>query len=309
MQNPLDISQDISKAINHNEAVVALESSVIAHGLPSPINVETALAMEEAVRSAGAVPATIGVIEGKARIGLTKEEIERLGKGGAPKLATRDLAYAVHKKLDGGTTVSSTARLALASNIAIMATGGIGGVHRNFSQTFDVSADLWELARTPIIIVCSGIKSVLDIAATMEWLETHGIPVYGFGTDELPSFYSSKSGMAIPKLDDAHDVAELAKLGGGALGIRGSMIIAAPVPKEAEVDVADEIAAAVKDADEQVIRGKELTPFLLNRVAELTNGKSIQANVALLKNNAKVAAQIASAMLEDDSRRVGFLTC
>ncbi len=177
---------EVGSALNRNEPVVALESSVIAQGLPAGVNVGTALEMEEAVREAGALPATVGVIDGKIRIGLTREEIERLGEGKASKLAVRDLPYAVFAKLDGGTTVSATARIAAASGLSVMATGGIGGVHRGFAQSLDISADLWELARTPIFVVCSGVKAVLDARATLEWLETHSVPVYGWETGTMP---------------------------------------------------------------------------------------------------------------------------
>jgi len=308
MNDTLTIAPEITAATNHNQPVVALESSVIAHGLPSPTNVETALAMEDAVRSAGAAPATIGVIEGTVRVGLTKGEIERLGKGNAAKLGARDLPYAIAKKIDGGTTVSATIRIAAAANVPVMATGGIGGVHRGFSESMDMSADLWELSRTPVVVVCSGVKSVLDIRATAEWLESHSVPVYGYDADELPAFYSRRSSISIPKLDGCAELAEMLKAAGGAFGLRSAVVIAVPVPEEAELDVSAEVESAAREAAERGIRGKELTPYLLGRVGELTGGKSIEANVALLKNNAKVAAEIACALTEATSpRRIGFL--
>ncbi|MHB9037535.1 MAG: pseudouridine-5'-phosphate glycosidase [Armatimonadota bacterium] len=306
MQNPLDISHEISSALNRNQPVVALESSVIAQGLPSPINVETALAVEQAVRDAGAVPATIGVIDGKIRVGLTEDEIKKLAEGNAKKLALRDIPYALAKKTDGATTVSSTARIAAVSGIPVMATGGIGGVHRGASDTFDVSTDLWELSRTPMIVVCSGAKAVLDIPATAEWLETHGVPVYGYGTDELPAFYSASTGISIPKVDSACELTEILKLSGSAVGVRCATVVAVPVPKSSAVDVTAQIAQAVSEASEHGITGKELTPYLLNRVGELTKGKSTKANIALLKNNAKVAAEIACALCTETERRMGF---
>ena len=214
MQNPLDISTEVSSAMNRNRPVVALESSLIAHGLPSPLNVETALAMEEIIRAAEVTPATIGMIDGRIKVGLSKEEIERLGEGKAPKLAVRDIPYAIARKTDGGFTVSSTARIALAAGIVVMATGGIGGVHRGAAETFDISADLWELARTPIMLICSGAKAILDVPATVEWLETHGVPVYGYETNEFPAFYSRVTGIPVPKADGACDVAEIAKVTG-----------------------------------------------------------------------------------------------
>ena len=307
MKDPLDISHEISSALNRNDAVVALESSVIAHGLPAPVNVETAVAMEEIVREAGAVPATIGVIEGKVRVGLTREEIEKLGRGGAAKLAARDIAYAAIAKLDGGTTVSATARIAAAAGISVMATGGIGGVHRESASTHDVSADLWEMVRTPIVIVASGPKGVLDVAATAEWLETHSVPVYGYETDELPAFYSRRSGVSIPRFDRIGELAEVIRLAFGAMGMRSAILVAVPVPEADEVNVTAEIEAAARQAREQGVRGKELTPWLLGRVAELSGGRSRQANIALLRNNARVAAELAAALLEDSQRRMGFV--
>lgn len=307
MQDPLDISHHISSALNRNEAVVALESSVISQGLPSPVNVKTALEMEEAVKKNDSIPATIGVIEGKIRVGLTGKEIEKLGEGKAAKLAPRDLPYAIVKKLDGGTTVAATARIAAAAGVSVMATGGIGGVHRNWNNTRDISADLWELTRTPIVIVCSGAKAVLDVNATMEWLETAGIPVYGYQTDELPLFYSRNSGISIPRCGDIEELAEIIRMSFGALGTRSSIIVAVPPPEEDAVDVSSHIDDAIKEAEKKRISGKELTPWLLNRVGELSEGKSQKANVSLLKNNASVAAELAHAMLEDTRRRMGFM--
>jgi len=307
MKDPLDISHEISSALNRNEAVVALESSVIAHGLPAPVNVETAMAMEEAVRQAGATPAIIGVIEGKVRVGLTREEIEKLGQGTAAKLAARDIGYAAFAKLDGGTTVSATARIASAAGISVMATGGIGGVHRDSASTNDVSADLWEMVRTPIVIVASGPKAVLDVPATAEWLETHSVPVYGYGTDELPAFYSRRSGIRIPRFDGVEELADLIRLAFGAMGVRSAILVTAPVPEADEVDVTAEIDSAAREANQKGIRGTELTPWLLRRVGELTGGRSQQANVALLANNARVAGELAVALAEDSRRRMGFV--
>lgn len=307
MNDPLNISHDIGCALNRGEPLVALESSVIAHGLPHGINVETALAVEDEVRLAGAVPATIGVIGGILRVGLTRDEIERLGAGKAAKLAARDLPYASLRGMDGGTTVSATARIAHAAGIPVMATGGIGGVHRGFAETHDVSADLVELARTPMIVVCSGAKAVLDISATAEWLETHGVPLAGYGTDELPSFYSARSGIAIPKIDGPEDAARLATLWGGTFGMRCALVVAVPPPPSAELDVSEQIEAAANEAAAQGVRGSELTPWLLARIAELTDGASMRTNIALLKNNARAAAEIARALASDSHRRMGFV--
>lgn len=306
MKDPLDISREISGALNRNEAVVALESSVIAHGLPAPTNVETALAMEEIVREAGAVPATVGVIEGKVRVGLTREEIEKLGQGSAAKLAVRDIPYAVSKSLDGGTTVSATARIACAAGISVMATGGIGGVHRDSASTHDISADLWEMARTPIVIVSSGPKAVLDVPATAEWLETYGVPVYGYQTEELPAFYSRSSGIRVSCIDSIKELANLINIALGPVALRSSILVAVPIPEADEIDISKEIEEAAREAADKGIRGKELTPWLLNRVAELTSGRSLAANTSLLKNNAKIAAELAKALLEDARPRMGF---
>jgi pseudouridylate synthase len=259
------------------------------------------------VREGGATPATIGVIEGQVRVGLTRDEIERLGQGKAAKLAVRDLPSAVAAKLDGGTTVSATARIASAAGIMVMATGGIGGVHRDSASTHDVSADLWEMVRTPIVIVSAGPKAVLDVPATAEWLESFSVPVYGLQTDELPAFYSRHSGIAIPKFDSVTTLAEVIRLGFGTMGMRSGVLVAVPVPEADEIDVSAEIEAAAREAAEKGVRGKELTPWLLARVADLTGGKSLAANAALLKNNARVAAELVCALHEDSQRRMGFV--
>lgn len=307
MQDPLEISREIKSALNRNEPVVALESSVIAQGLPSPVNVETALAMEAAVREAGAVPATIGIIEGKIKLGLSAEEIERLGKGGAAKASVRDIPYLLAKKEDAGTTVAATMRIAAGAGINVMATGGIGGVHRGFGESFDISADLWELARTPMLVVCSGAKAIVDIPATMEWLETHSVPVYGLGVEEMPAFYSRSSGIRVPKVDDVCELCALVKATVASLGMRSGVLIAAPVPEEDEAkSSATAIEQAVREAADKGIKGAALTPYLLSRVSELTDGKSQQANISLLKNNARIAGEIASALAEDTRRRMGF---
>jgi len=307
MNDLLDITNEIKLALNRNEPAVAIESSVIAQGLPAGINVETALKMEDAARRGGAVPATVGVIGGRLRIGLTREEMELIGDGHAAKVAARDIPYAVAHKLDGGTTVSATMRIAVPAGIPVIVTGGIGGVHRGFADSLDISADLWELAHTPAVVVCSGVKAVADITATAEWLETHGIPVYGFGTDEFPAFYSRSSGIPIPRVDSPEELAGVLKVAFGAVGLRSAVLVAVPIPEENEVDASAAVEQAVREADQQGIKGKMLTPYLLRRVAELTDGKSLQANVALLVNNAGVAAAIAAAMERQSRRRIGFL--
>ncbi len=304
MKDPLDISHEISCALNRGQAVVALESSVLAHGLPSPVNVETALAMEQQVRDAGAAPATIGVIGGKIRIGLSNEEIEILGRGGAAKLAARDLPDACATEINGGTTVSATARIAAAVGINVMATGGIGGIHRGNAN--DISADLWEMTRTPIAIVCSGPKAVLDVPATAEWLESHSVPVYGYKTTKLPAFYAAQTDITIPGYDTIDELAATIKLGLGAMGLRSSILIAATVPESDAVDASEAIEEAIKQAEKNQISGKQLTPWLLDKIAELTNGRSIKSNVALLKNNAQIAAELACALVNEERRRMGF---
>ncbi len=306
MKDPLDISREVSGALNRNEAVVALESSVIAQGLPSPTNVETALAMEDAVREAGALPATVGMIDGKVRVGLTRDEIQKLGQGGAEKVAVRDIPYVASRSLDGGVTVSATARIACAAGISVMATGGIGGVHRDSVTTPDVSADLWEMARTPIVVVCSGPKAVLDVPATAEWLETHSVPVYGLETDELPAFYSRSSGVTVPRFGSVMELAEVINIALGAVALRSAILVAVPVPESEELNISREIDEAAKEAADAGVRGKELTPWLLKRVGELTEGRSIAANTALLRNNARVAAELARALIRDSRPRMGF---
>lgn len=307
MKDPLDISHDISCALNRGQAVVALESCVIAHGLPAPINVQTAMDMEQQIREAGAIPATIGVVGGKIRVGLTPDEIHTLGQGTSAKLAARDLPYACAREIDGGTTVSATARIAAVAGIGVMATGGIGGVHRA-SPSRDVSADLWEATRTPVAIVCSGPKAVLDVPATAQWLESHSVPVYGFQTNEMPAFYSATSGINVPSCDTIEELADIIRVGFGAMGMRSAVLVAVPVPGSDALDVSKEIEEAARQADAERIAGKQLTPWLLNKIAELTNGRSISSNVALLKNNARIAAELANALLNDDRRRLGFYT-
>lgn len=304
MKDPLDISHEVSCTLNRGQAVVALESSALAHGLPSPLNIETALAMEQQIRDAGAMPATIGVIGGKIRVGLSTAEIETLGKGGAAKLGARDLPDACMTESSGGTTVSATARIAASVGIGVMATGGTGGIHRG--NTNDISADLWEMTRTPIAIVCSGPKAVLDVPATAQWLESHSIPVYGCKTTRLPAFYAAQTDITIPGYDAIDRLAGTIKLGLGAMGMRTSIMVAVPVPESDAVDVSKEIEEAIKQAEQNQITGKQLTPWLLSKIAELTDGRSVRSNVALLKNNAQVAAELACALVNEERRRMGF---
>jgi len=301
-QNILLIRPQINRARQQCQPLVALESTVIAHGLPFPQNVETALRLEEVVREEGAVPATIGIIGGTLRVGLSPEEIERLAtSGNVRKVSRRDLPLVVAHQEDGATTVAATMWIAHQAGISVFATGGIGGVHRGQSfdklraQPLDVSADLPELAQTPIAVVCSGAKAILDLPLTLEWLETHGVPVLGYGTDEFPAFYSRHSGLPVDARVDTPQEAAAIFRAQRALGLPAALLIAVPVPTEAELPAAvmeAAIAAALAAAEEQGIRGKALTPFLLAEVSRRTGGASLRANLALLENNARVAARI-----------------
>lgn len=280
------------------QAVVALESTVIAHGLPYPHNVETALKLEEIVRSRGALSATIGIIDGQIIAGLDRSQIEHLATApGVRKVSRRDLPIVVAQGLDGATTVAATSYCAARAGIQVFATGGIGGVHRG--HPFDVSADLPELAGTPIVVVCAGAKAILDLPLTLEWLETHGVPVIGYGTDRFPAFYNRDSGLPVDmRVDTPDEVAALYRAQ-RRLGLPGGMLVTVPVPAEAELPAAEMEAAigqALAEAEARSIRGKALSPFLLARISELTGEASLRANLALLENNAGVAAQIALAL-------------
>ena len=293
-KNILQIRPQTATALQQSQPIVALESTVIAHGLPFPQNVETALSLEEVVRQEGAVPATIGIIGGALRVGLTLEEIERLATAsGVRKVSRRDLPLVVARKEDGGTTVAATMWIAHQAGISVFATGGIGGVHRG--QPFDVSADLPELAQTPVVVVCSGAKAILDLPLTLEWLETHGVTVLGYGTDRFPAFYSRDSGLPVDaRVDTPQEVATIFRAQ-RALGLRAGLLVGVPVPARAELpaDVMETaIAEALAAAEERGVRGKALTPFLLAEVSQRTGGASLRANLALLENNARVAAKI-----------------
>ena len=278
--------------------VVALESTIISHGMPYPKNVETALNVEKIVRENGAVPATIAIIKGKITVGLSKEEIEYLGKEGlaVTKASRRDLPVLCALGANGATTVATTMIGAALAGVKVFATGGIGGVHRGAETTMDISADLEEFAMTPVLVVCAGCKSILDIGLTLEYLETKGVPVIGYKTAELPAFYTTHSGFKVDyKLDDAATVAKAwaAKL---EMGMQGGMVVANPIPEEYAMDldyINSNIEAAVEECNRLGIKGKETTPFLLDKIQKLTEGKSLAANIQLVYNNAKVAAQIA----------------
>ena len=294
----LDVNPEVAEAIANGKPVVALESTIISHGMPYPQNVETALNVERIIRENGAVPATIAIIGGRLKAGLTAEEIEYFGKKGQAihKASRRDLAVLCARGEDGATTVTTTMIIAHMAGIKIFATGGIGGVHRGAETTMDISADLEELGQTPVMVVCAGAKSILDLGLTLEYLETKGVPVIGFGTKELPAFYTRQSGFGVDyRIDTAQELAKAFKVQ-NELGFQGGMLVANPIPEEYAMPL-DTINAAIDQAiaecNEKGIKGKETTPFLLARVAELTGGNSLASNIRLVYNNAKVAAQTA----------------
>lgn len=293
----IKISEKVLNALKNNIPVVALESTIISHGMPYPKNVKTALEVENVISSLGVVPATIGIIDGVAVIGMSEEEIEQFGKRkDILKASRRDLPVIFAKKLWAATTVASTMILAKEAGIEVFVTGGIGGVHRGATETMDISADLQELAKTDVTVVCAGAKAILDLPLTLEYLETMGVPVLGYKTEELPAFYTSKSGLKVDyKLESAHEAAlvinEKRKL-----NLKGGILITNPIPKEYEADK-ETIDNAVEEALRQMnslgIKGKESTPFLLKTIAELTEGESLESNIKLILNNAKVGAEIA----------------
>jgi pseudouridylate synthase len=295
----LDIHPDVARALAAGLPVVALESTIISHGMPWPQNVATARQVEAEVRACGAVPATIAVIDGRLKAGLTDAQIDLLGRGGRdiPKLSRRDLPFVVAARRSGATTVAATMIVAAQAGIAVFATGGIGGVHRGAAQSFDVSADLQELARTSVAVVCAGAKSILDLRLTLEYLETHGVPVIGYGTDVLPAFYTRDSEFKVDyRLDTAAEIAR-AMHAKWRLGLAGGLVVANPIPEafampRERVDAA--IEQALREAQAQGVSGKDSTPFLLARVSELTGGDSLAANIQLVLNNARLAAAIAT---------------
>ena len=295
----LDVSPEVAEAIAAGKPVVALESTIISHGMPYPQNVETALKVESIIRENGAVPATIAILGGRLKAGLTPEEIEYLGKKGheVTKASRRDLAVLVSKGADGATTVTTTMMIAYMAGIRIFATGGIGGVHRGAETTMDISADLEELAQTPVMVVCAGAKSILDLGLTLEYLETHGVPVIGYGTKELPAFYTRKSGFSVDyELDSPAELASAFKASQD-MGLKGGMLVTNPIPEEFSMDPAvinKAIDEAIAEANAQGIHGKESTPFLLAKVKEITGGDSLDANIHLVFNNARLAAQTAA---------------
>ncbi len=299
MNKYLDIAPEVKAALDAGKPVVALESTIISHGMPYPKNVETALLVEQTIRDNGAVPATIAVIGGRLKAGLSHEEIEHLGKAGraVAKASRRDLPALCARGADGATTVTTTMIIAHMAGIKIFATGGIGGVHRGAETTMDISADLEELAQTPVMVVCAGAKSILDLGLTLEYLETHGVPVIGYGTDELPAFYTRSSGFGVDyRVDSPAELAAMFKAQ-RELEYRGGMLVTNPIPEEYSMDKAVIDAAideALRQCREQGVHGKETTPFLLAKVVELTGGNSLESNIQLVLNNAKVAALTAA---------------
>jgi len=293
----LDVHPDVENALNRKLPIVALESTIISHGMPYPENIETALMVEDTVRANKAIPATIAIINGRLKVGLTNKEIEFLATNDeVRKISRRDLAITVSQKLSGSTTVASTMIIADLAKIAVFATGGIGGVHRGAEKTFDISADLEELSRTNMCVVCAGAKAILDIGLTLEYLETKGVPVIGYKTSELPAFYSSKSGFNVDyRVDSAFDIAEILQTKWG-LSIEGGVLVTNPIPKTFELELvlmSEAINIALVEAEKEKITGKEITPYLLSRVNEITQGKSLNANIKLIQNNAVLAAKIA----------------
>ncbi|HWQ30510.1 MAG TPA: pseudouridine-5'-phosphate glycosidase [Negativicutes bacterium] len=293
----LDISKEVLDALRYYKPIVALESTIISHGMPYPENIDTALALEKIIRDNGAIPATMGIINGRIKIGLTRAEMEFLATSKEViKTSRRDIPYVVGMGLSGGTTVSATMIFSQFAGIRVFATGGMGGVHRGADRSFDISADLTELSMTNVAVVCAGVKAILDIGLTLEKLETLGVPVLGYGTDDFPAFYTRKSRFRVPmRVNNPEDCARIMKSKWD-LNLDGGIIIANPIPEEYEaqrenIDKAIEIA--LHEAEKNGIVGKEVTPYLLDRVKEVTAGESLAANMALVKNNALVAAQIA----------------
>ncbi len=298
MNKYLDVAPEVAEALAAGKPVVALESTIISHGMPYPKNVETALAVEKIIRENGAVPATIAIIGGRLKAGLSAGEIEYFGKKGMAitKASRRDLPVLIARGEDGATTVTTTMMIAHMAGISVFATGGIGGVHRGAETTMDISADLEELGQTPVMVVCAGAKAILDLGLTLEYLETKGVPVIGYGTDELPAFYTRRSGFGVDyRLDTPAELAA-AFHAQREMGLKGGMLVTNPIPEEYSMDhdaIMAAIDQAIAESREQGIHGKETTPFLLARVKDLTGGDSLESNIQLVYNNARVAAQTA----------------
>ena len=302
MKNYLDLSPEVDAALKAGKPVVALESTIISHGMPYPQNVETALKVEQTIREGGATPATIAIIGGRLKAGLTPEEIEYLGKKGTAvtKASRRDLPVLVARGQDGATTVTTTMIIAAMAGIKVFATGGIGGVHRGAETTMDISADLEELARTPVMVICAGAKSILDLGLTLEYLETKGVPVIGYGTEELPAFYTRKSGFKVDyRVDSPEELAAIFKAK-QEMGLGGGMLVTNPIPEQYSMDpmrINKAIDEAVAEAQQRGIHGKETTPFLLAKIKDITGGDSLASNIQLVLNNARLAAKTAASLI------------
>jgi pseudouridine-5'-phosphate glycosidase len=293
----LDIHPEVAQAKAEGRAVVALESTIISHGMPYPQNVATAREVEAIIRAEGAVPATIGIIKGRVKIGLTDEELESFGQNrSVEKVSRRDFPLLIAQKMDGATTVAGTMIVAQCAGIQVFVTGGLGGVHRGVGESWDISADLTELSQTDVAVVCAGVKSILDIPKTLEVLETAGVPVIGYKTDEFPAFFTRSSGCPVlQRVDELSKIAAIIKTK-YELGLKGGVIVANPIPLEHEIpaiEITQTIEDALRDAQTQGIQGKGVTPFLLKNIVERTQGRSLKSNIALVKNNARVGAQLA----------------
>ncbi|MFN8166961.1 MAG: pseudouridine-5'-phosphate glycosidase [Bacteroidia bacterium] len=302
MNFPLNFSREVKSAIENKRPIVALESTIIAHGMPWPKNVETARKVEQIVRDNSAVPATIAILNGQIHVGLEDAQMDSLGNSSDVwKVSLRDMPYVVSKKLNGATTVAATMRIASMAGIQVFVTGGIGGVHRGAEKTMDISADLTEMSQTNVAVVSAGVKSILDIGLTLEYLETLGVPVVTYGSDDFPSFYSRQSGFKTPlRLDTGKEIADMLRAK-WAMGLNGSVLIANPVPADQEVPFSKMeawILEALNSADQKGIKGKETTPYLLKYLANLTAGESLAANIALVLNNARVGAEVAGALMK-----------
>ena len=301
MNKYLDVSPEVAEALRLGKPVVALESTIISHGMPYPQNVETALKVEAVIRENGAVPATVAIIGGRLKAGLSADEIEYLGKKGRGviKASRRDLPVLVARGADGATTVTTTMMIAAMAGIRVFATGGIGGVHRGAETTMDISADLEELAKTQVMVICAGAKSILDLGLTLEYLETKGVTVIGYGTDELPAFYTRRSGLKVDyRMDTPQEIADAFRVKMEA-GLEGGMLVTNPVPVEYSMDpevIDAAISQALSEAAEKGIRGKEITPFLLARIKDITGGDSLSSNIQLVLNNARLAAAVAACL-------------
>ncbi len=304
MNKHLDLTAEVRQALEEGKPVVALESTIISHGMPYPKNVQTALAVEKTIRENGAVPATVAIIGGRLKAGLTADELEYFGKKGTAitKVSRRDIPGIVARSEDGATTVAATMMIAAMAGIKVFATGGIGGVHRGAENTMDISADLDEFTKTPVMVICAGAKAILDLNLTMEYLETRGIPVYCYRTDELPAFYTRSSGIKAPfRADSPRELADIWKAK-TELGIQGGFIVANPIPREYSMDpvrINGAIDEAISEMNALGIRGKETTPYLLDKIQKLTGGDSLESNIRLVLNNAALAARIACELAKD----------